>query len=196
MASAAKCHDGALTTVGVNSVTTFKCGHPRTNANSIPHAKTTRCRICAARQAQERKQAHEKRAAAIVRLHIDGMSRVEIAGALSVSHSIVCKAIQRYAPAAPQLARDPLYSQRALQVAAREAGANVEQLRSNWRYPRSIIHARWAFMAAMRRRGASLPRIGKLLARDHSTISYGLARAQALRGNEEFEALLARVDAA
>ena len=52
---------------------------------------------------------------------------------------------------------------------------------------RPLTWLRFAIMAEMRGRGLSLPTIGRLLHRDHTTILHGLRQAEVLRGNEAFD---------
>ncbi len=60
---------------------------------------------------------------------------------------------------------------------------------------RAVVSARQAAALVMRRvAGASLPRIGRALARDHSTISYAVRRAEALeRLDPDYAARIARI---
>ena len=52
---------------------------------------------------------------------------------------------------------------------------------------RPLVWLRFAIMEQMRARGLSLPAIGRLLHRDHTTVLHGLRQAEALRGNPGFE---------
>lgn len=94
--------------------------------------------------------------------------------------------------------QDPLFHKRAVKVAAAIAGASVDQLVSDWRAPKVLVHARWCVMASMRKRGSSLPQIGRRLGgRDHSTVAYGIDRAEYFaERSPEFRAMLEAVDAA
>lgn len=88
------------------------------------------------------------------------------------------------------------YQARALKVAAELAGANVAQIKLFWRN-RPLVRARWAYMAAMRKRGMSYPDIGKSLCRDHSTVVYGCEQAGHMaKRSPEFAQMLALVEAA
>lgn len=49
-------------------------------------------------------------------------------------------------------------------------------LTGDYRY-QFIVRARYALFLALRRRGWSYPRIGKLLKRDHSSVIHGVKRA-------------------
>lgn len=49
-------------------------------------------------------------------------------------------------------------------------------LTGNYRYA-FITRARYALFLALRQRGWSYPRIGRLFKRDHSTVIYGISRA-------------------
>lgn len=96
------------------------------------------------------------------------------------------------------ITRDPFYPARALKVAANLAGANVPQLISDWRSPKQLVHARWAVMANLHKRGVSTPMIGKCVGgRDHSTVLYGIRRAEEFAQRDiAFAEMLSRVDAA
>lgn len=50
-----------------------------------------------------------------------------------------------------------------------------------------VCFTRYVVMAALRDRGLSLPAIGRIVHRDHSTILYGLRQAEKLRGLPGFE---------
>jgi len=92
---------------------------------------------------------------------------------------------------------DPLYSQRAIAVAARLAGSKPEQLLSDWRRPKILVRARWAVMMGMAKRGAGQSAIGRRLCRDHATVQYGISRGNALAARDAaFARLVAEVDAA
>ncbi len=91
---------------------------------------------------------------------------------------------------------DPLFSGRAMAVAALAAGFTVESLLTRRRWT-ELVKARYAVMLAMRRREVSYPSIGRRLHRDHSTVMTGVRRAEALLETcPDFAALFAAVDAA
>lgn len=91
---------------------------------------------------------------------------------------------------------DPLFHQRAIRVAAREAGYSEEVLLGEWRW-QPLVHARWAVMIAMRRRGVSFPRIGAKLNREHTTVQHGVQSGlRRERWDPEFAELVAKVEAA
>lgn len=52
---------------------------------------------------------------------------------------------------------------------------------------RPLAWIRFAIMEQMRAKGLSLPTIGRLIHRDHTTVLSGLRQAEALRGNPDFE---------
>lgn len=79
----------------------------------------------------------------------------------------------------------PLIIERAAEV----SGYPVAVLRGPAR-DRSICMVRWAVMATLRARGLSLPTIGRLLNRDHTTVISGLNRAEWLRRDTSFSSLL------
>lgn len=68
----------------------------------------------------------------------------------------------------------------ALDRAAALSGLSIDVLRGRSRL-RRICVVRWAVMLALRIKGLSLPAIGRLLNRDHSTVLSGLERANGLR---------------
>lgn len=85
-----------------------------------------------------------------------------------------------------------------LQLVAVEAGLPPELIRGECRQ-RELVQARWLVMAlAQRCLGYSLPRIGRLMGRDHTTVLHGirslaaLARADATLA-ARIEALAARI---
>ena len=86
---------------------------------------------------------------------------------------------------------------RALATASRHTGIKQQQILSLSRY-RELCEARYAIMRAMRLRGHSLPRIGRMFGRpDHSTVVSGLRRAAELYATDkDFAALCDRVAAA
>ena len=86
---------------------------------------------------------------------------------------------------------------RALAMASRHTGINQQQILSHRRY-RELCEARYAVMRAMRLRGHSMPRIGRMFGRgDHATVLSGLRRAAELYATDkDFAALCDRVAAA
>lgn len=95
------------------------------------------------------------------------------------------------------IAADPLYSHRAIALAARLAGGTPAQLVSDWRRPKILVRARWAVMLGMAKRGAGQSLIGRRMKRDHATVKYGLDQGAALIARDaEFARLVAEVDAA
>ncbi len=68
------------------------------------------------------------------------------------------------------------YAERALKVAAELAWSNVPEILSPLRN-QYIAKARFAVMEALRQRGANSYQIGRMVNRDHSTVSNGLERA-------------------
>lgn len=174
----------------------FICGHERTPENSRPHGKGFTCRECAEALKAMRHQLRAERDDKVRAYVMSGKSIEEAARHFGISQAIVRKAtgtldmIRRTA-----LIRDPLFAQRALKIAAMEAGARVDQLKQDWR-DKPLVHARWAYMTAMHRKGASLGRIGRILGRDHTTVHYGIKQAERLMAKPEFAALVAKVEAA
>jgi hypothetical protein len=81
---------------------------------------------------------------------------------------------------APSTARE--IDDQALRVVERvagERGISLAELRSTSRSPR-LVRARWAAMTAARSEtDASLPQIGRILNRDHTTVLHGLRRMAA-----------------
>lgn len=74
-----------------------------------------------------------------------------------------------------------------LERASLVSGFTVPQLTGAQRH-RGVVRARWAVMLALHRRGWSTVQIGRLLGRDHTTIMYGLRRADS--GVQAMAALL------
>ena len=94
------------------------------------------------------------------------------------------------------ISSDPLFFGRAIAVAAGQAGVSREQIMSV-RKTTPIVHARYATMLALRRRGMSLPSIGRRLGRDHTTVLYALRRAEHMAATcEVFADLFQKVDRA
>lgn len=174
----------------------FICGHERSPENSRPHGKSFTCRECAEALKAMRHQLRAERDDKVRAYVMSGKSIEEAARHFGISRKMAIKAIgsldmiRRSA-----LIRDPLYAQRALKIAAMEAGARVDQLKQDWR-DKPLVHARWAYMTAMHRKGASLGRIGRILGRDHTTVLYGIKQAERLMDKPEFAALVAKVEAA
>jgi len=52
--------------------------------------------------------------------------------------------------------------------------------------PRPLCMVRWAIMDALRAKGLSLPSIGRILHRHHTTVLEGLRQADAYRSDERF----------
>lgn len=209
MAVSAQTRDGALTTDGVNSLISgdrrkrmrqlnaFLCGHLRTPENLKPHGPTHRCLRCYEASKAERRRLIEERDNDIRAYVASGKSMREAAAAFRLHYDTVRRIVgSQEMLRRSALIRDPLFSQRALRVAAQAVGANPDQLKQDWR-DKPLVHARWAFMAAMNRRGASLGRIGRILNRDHTTVMYGIRQAQKLAESKpDFAALMAKVEAA
>lgn len=76
------------------------------------------------------------------------------------------------------LLHEGLDSEAILAAAARRYNVTVSALRSSRRH-RALARARWVAMLALHLRGCSSTTIGRLLLRDHTTVLYGLAKAQA-----------------
>ena len=87
----------------------------------------------------------------------------------------------------PQLAalvpvwyRPPFQAADAVAAAAEVFGLCRQDIIGSSR-EREICRARWAAMLTLRRRGYSLPRIGRAIGdRDHTTVMHGLVRARDL----------------
>lgn len=122
----------------------------------------------------------------------------EIAAATGFSKSYLYKLLPQSKPE-PQPEPsygDPFYGQRAIKVAADLAGANAEQLLMDWR-DKPLVHARWAVMVCMRRRNFSFTQIGRRLHRDHTSVMYGVERAQYMAERlPELAEMIELVDAA
>lgn len=71
-----------------------------------------------------------------------------------------------------------------LESTAKAFGFTVDDLSSK-RRTQPLAEARFAAMLALRRSGESLPRIGSLLVRDHTTVLHGVARAEELERTSE-----------
>ena len=174
----------------------FICGHERTPENSRQHGNGFACVQCAQAAQAMRDQLRAERDDQVRAYVMSGKSIDDAARHFGISRKMAIKAtgsldmIRRSA-----LIRDPLYAQRALKIAAMEAGARVDQLKQDWR-DKPLVYARWAYMTAMHRKGASLGRIGRILGRDHTTVHYGIKQAARLMDKPEFAALVAKVEAA
>lgn len=66
-----------------------------------------------------------------------------------------------------------------LRYAARRTGVHERDILGNARF-KFVVHARWAVMAGLHRRGWSYARIGKLMKKDHTTIMYGVHKVNEL----------------
>lgn len=91
--------------------------------------------------------------------------------------------VSKYHPAPParhQAATIGEWLARATEAVAREAGATAAQLiERDWRGD-ELVQARWALMVALQWRGLSLKAIARRVKRDHSTVAYGLRKAEQL----------------
>lgn len=85
-----------------------------------------------------------------------------------------------------RLVRDCLTDHRARQVLAwaiEGLGHTLTDLQStSQRVP--LVHDRHEFMLRLREAGWSLPKIGRLLFRDHTTVLHGVAQAEARRASK------------
>lgn len=78
----------------------------------------------------------------------------------------------------------------AAHVTSEATGVPLKKLLGNSRQ-RDIARARFAFMAAVRERGKSLPQIGLFLGYDHTSILHGVRRAAELeRDCPDFAAVM------
>lgn len=173
-----------------------RCGHPKTDDNAIG-LTVLQCRTCHDERIAAKKAATAARNDAIVTDFEAGENVGILASRHGLSRSRIWDIIRERRGKTAEIYSDPLFPDRAIKVAAELAGANVAQLCSEWRAPRELVHARWAFMAALRRRGVVTPSIGRRLNRDHSTVVYGLKQAKLLAARSpEFAEMMAKVDAA
>lgn len=177
--------------------TFFGCGHSKSAENSKSFGCMKGCKICSEKRAEvRRKKAQEDRERLgdlMAQARGEGLSTKQIADRFGVS--IVT--VQRYAPGdTPEITRDPLYHERAIKRAAEIVCSRPDELTGCVRHPR-LVRARWAVMLAMRNRGASLARIGRRLGRDHTTVLYGIRKAQhELSRSNTFSKMFQQVDAA
>lgn len=155
------------------------CGEPLRPDNVGGYCGQHRYRKFAARDNQ------------IATLARKGWMAKEIAAELGVKKGVVWGVLRKRGIRLRNVTVHHEYAQRAVEVASRWAGANPDQLRLDWRFPRELIHARWAVMHVMHERAWSTPKIGELINRDHSTVIYGLQKARELRQREpKFAALV------
>lgn len=175
----------------------FSCGHEWSMQNQVRNGNSYRCRQCAEEQKARREKIKNERDDKIRAYVRSGKTIKEASKEFGVSYNIAVKACGGLGTLRrSELIKDPLFSSRALKVAAEAVGANPEQLRKNWR-EKPLVRARWAFMIAMRKRGASTKRIGNVLHRDHTTVIYALRKALPLVAQDPyFSDLVRRVDAA
>lgn len=135
------------------------------------------------------------RAESFAAMKRDGMTIAEIAQQSGYSPGYVTRLISEVTP--PPTSQDPLYWQRALKVAMQAVQAEPEAFLGRAKKSRQMIHARWAVMAGMRKRGASLHQVGKRLNRDHTSVVYALRQVEYLAKRDESVArLIELVDAA
>lgn len=174
----------------------FVCGHDITPENSKRSGTSHKCRQCADAALELKRQLREDRDDQIRAYVLKGHTVQDAARHFGLGYQICRQAVggDDFGRRA-KLMRDPLYAQRALKAAAEAAGARVDQLKLRWQQ-RPLVYARWAFMAAMYRRGASYERIGRLINRDHSTVIYGVRKAEKLMSRPDFADLVAKVEAA
>lgn len=170
-----------------------RCGHPRTPENTmggrIPH-----CRECRNARDMAVKDVTRAKREAIVDDFLEGIEEA----ILCVKYGVGAAHIRRVINGDPRIsppARDPFLGKRAIAAAAKAVGASPEQLFLDWRN-KPLVQARWAAMRAMDRAGYSYSQIGRIIKRDHSTIIYGLRRAEyAFQHDPEFAQLCVRVAA-
>jgi chromosomal replication initiation ATPase DnaA len=84
---------------------------------------------------------------------------------------------------ASRTAAGPITWQQEMHAIARRHAVSFAELQSPSR-KRALVAARWEAWAALRARRWSLPKIGALFARDHTTVMYGL-RERARREAEK-----------
>lgn len=174
------------------------CGHDRIAENTQVVGPMVCCRICRdALHARRRQETLDKRAA-IVEAFRSGMAVAAISDRFQFGQNHVKRILREEgAITGREGAFDPLFAARAIKVAAELAGANVTQIKLDWRKPKQLVHARWCVMKALRDRGASTVAIGRHLHRDHSTIVYGLRQADIYAARSpDFRAMLEQVEAA
>lgn len=175
----------------------FPCGHSGNYKNIDYRHGVKICRTCRELANAQKKAEREAIKALIQRMRDQGHMPLAIARLTGISINVVRKACEDYISASERSRlSDPLFPSRAIKVAAREAGANIDQFRLNWKH-REMVLARQAFILAMHKRGFPSPSIGKWLARDHSTVLNGLKRARERASNDSaFLAVFERVNAA
>lgn len=159
---------------------TQPCGHSAIAKNIDYHGGKRVCTRCRAERNALKRAARERIKAEICALLDEKRSHGEIAQITGASINTVRKISAEYIPAHKRaLLSDPFYPSRALETAARVAGAKVSQLRLGWRQ-RELARARFAYMLAMHERGMAVSAIGRSLNRDHSTVIYGVDQAKYL----------------
>lgn len=98
----------------------------------------------------------------------------------------------RATPPSPY-ASDPLYRQRATQIAAEISGVPLGAITSRAR-TRTVSRVRWALYVGMASKGVSSTNIGRRFGRDHSTVLYGLRQAREVAARDPaYKAFLDRV---
>lgn len=128
-------------------------------------------------------------------MHLAGVTIEQIAKENRYSTDYVRKLISAVSPS--QIAKDPLYWQRAIAVAKEAVGVTDEKFLGDVRKPKKLVYARWAVMLCLRKRGCSWKQVAKRVKRDHTTVIYGVDQAQYMAAhNPEVAALVALVDAA
>lgn len=96
----------------------------------------------------------------------------------------------------PRVASDPLFPQRAMIAAAKASSLSLADLKGPSRKRKNVL-ARYAVMLAMHKRGVPSPAIGRRFGRDHSTVLYGVKKAQDyIKCWPDFARLCEMVDAA
>lgn len=174
-----------------------RCGHPRTPENTRRGGINPRCLTCARAYYAGVRETTLERNTAIVTASQAGETIEILAARYSLKKHTVEDILRESGGGVRAILTDPTFSERAMKTAAELAGANVKQLQSDWRSPKVLVHARWAYAVAMRKRGVSTPSIGRRLNRDHSTIVYAIQQAGYLAARSpEFAEMMAKVDAA
>ena len=86
--------------------------------------------------------------------------------------------------AAAKNARNYAPWQQSVKAIERATGVSYEEMKGPSRYA-PIVAARWQVIALLRARGWSLPKIGKELNRDHTTILYALRQIAAVEARPQ-----------
>lgn len=126
----------------------------------------------------------------------NGVGLDELCAWYGITRKTIDHIVSEQSPKRPRPVANVLISAPVMRRAADLVKARPEQLRLTWR-DREMVRTRMACMLVMHERGMSIAAISRSLARDHSTICYGLrVAARYERSEPDFARMVEQVRAA